>query len=71
MSDEASDNAIAVVDHDLCAGVAQCIRMAPGAFQLDDELLGVFAPIGPYTAAEVIDAIDSCPMEAIRMVRSD
>ena len=58
----------AVVDHDLCAGVAQCVRMAPGAFQLDEELLSVFAPTGEYTRAQLEQAVEFCPTEAISVV---
>jgi ferredoxin len=55
------------VDHDLCAGVAQCLRMAPGAFRLDSELLSVFDPSGPYTSGQLEDAVANCPMEAISL----
>ena len=35
------------VDHDLCAGVTECLRTAPGAFQLDEDgALGLRA-VGP------------------------
>ena len=61
----------AAVDHDLCAGVAQCVRMAPGAFQLDDDLLSVFAPTGEYTRAQLEQAVEFCPMEAITVENSD
>jgi ferredoxin len=59
----------AVVDHDLCAGVAQCVQIAPGAFRLDDEGLSVAVATGPFTAQEVADTADACPMAAITLTR--
>jgi ferredoxin len=61
----------AVVDHDLCAGVTQCLQMAPSAFRLDGEQLSVFAPSGPWTLDELVAARDGCPMAAITIVTSD
>ena len=58
----------AVVDHDLCAGVAQCVQIAPGAFRLGDDGLAVAAPSGPFTAQEVAEAAESCPMGAIAVL---
>lgn len=59
------------VDHDRCAGVAQCIQIAPGAFSLDDELLSVFEPSGSWTPEQLRGARDSCPMEAITLAGGD
>lgn len=56
------------VDHDLCAGVAMCVSIAPGAFELDDTGLSVFRPGGVWTEADVEEAADSCPMAAISLV---
>lgn len=61
----------AVVDYDLCAGVTQCLQAAPGAFRLDEDRLSVFAPSGPWTVDQLIDARDSCPMAAITIVTDD
>ncbi len=66
MSDD-PDQISAVVDHDLCAGVAQCVRAAPGAFVLDPEGMSVFAPHGSWSGEELEDAADSCPMAAIEV----
>jgi ferredoxin len=56
------------VDHNLCAGVTECLRQAPGAFRLDAEGLSVFAPSAPWTAGQLAAARDSCPMRAITIV---
>jgi len=61
----------ALVDHDVCAGVTMCLQMAPGAFRLDEDQLSVFAPSGPWTVNQLIDARDSCPMAAITIVTGD
>jgi ferredoxin len=67
MKPEPAAGTVASVDHDLCAGVAQCLRAAPGAFHLDEDGLSVFDPHGPWTMGEVLEAADSCPMAAIEV----
>ena len=57
------------VDHDLCAGVAMCLTVAPGAFALDDTGQSVFRPDGVWTEEELDEAADSCPMLAITVSR--
>jgi ferredoxin len=76
----------AVVDHDLCAGVGQCVQIAPGAFRIGDDGLAVAvepgqssalgAPSAPsalsaFSAEEITEAADSCPMAAIAIVPAD
>lgn len=61
----------AVVDRDLCAGVAQCVQIAPGAFRLGQDGLAVAAASGPFTDQEVAEAADSCPMSAIAVLPGD
>jgi ferredoxin len=61
----------AVVDHDLCAGVTQCLQMAPQAFGLDDAGLSVFRPGGDWTLDELREAADACPMAAIEVLAED
>ena len=58
----------AKVDPDVCAGVAQCIQVAPKAFHLDRIGQSVFDPDGSWTDEEVQEAADSCPMAAIGIV---
>ena len=53
------------VDHDLCAGVTECLRQAPGAFRLNADGLSEFASSAPWTAGQLLAARDSCPMNAI------
>lgn len=58
----------AVVDHDLCAGVAMCTQAAPGAFALNDEGLSEYRD-GPWPAADLAEAADACPMAAIAVTK--
>ncbi|MGM1057796.1 ferredoxin [Saccharothrix sp. Mg75] len=52
------------VDRDACIGTGMCTSTAPGHFRLVD---GLSAPISESVGADdaVLDAADSCPMEAI------
>lgn len=67
----------AVVDHDLCAGVGQCVQIAPGAFRIGDDGLAVAVEPGQssalsaFSAEEIAEAADSCPMAAIAIVPDD
>jgi ferredoxin len=53
------------VDPELCIGSASCIRLAPGAFELDDD--GVADVVDPGAAPEdqLRAAARSCPTGAI------
>jgi ferredoxin len=58
----------AVVDHDLCAGVAQCTQAAPGAFALNDDGLSEYQD-GPWAETDLAEAADACPMAAITLTK--
>ena len=58
----------AVVDHDLCAGVAMCTQAAPGAFALNDDGLSEYQD-GPWPEADLAEAADACPMAAITLTK--
>lgn len=59
----------AEVDHSLCVGVGECIRTAPHAFRYNKERLAIFKGKGVgYTAEQLEEAQDSCPMQAIRLI---
>ena len=68
MSSESEFSVQAVVDHDLCAGVAQCLQSAPAGFELDESGMSVFTPAGAWTLAQLNEAADLCPMGAIRIL---
>jgi ferredoxin len=56
------------VDRELCIGSGSCVRLAPGAFALDDEEISVV--VDPDAAGEdkLRLAAEACPTEAIRIV---
>jgi ferredoxin len=56
------------VDHDRCVGVGMCRVHAPNAFRFDANRLAVFDPRGSWSAAELREAVDACPMSAISLV---
>lgn len=55
------------VDADLCVGTAECVRLAPGAFELDDAQ--DIATVTPGAAATPVEqlrrAAYECPTGAI------
>lgn len=61
------------VDPDLCIGSGDCVRLVPGAFQID-ESQGVSLPL-PGASAESVDllvqAAMQCPTQAICVVADD
>jgi ferredoxin len=61
------------VDTELCVGSADCERLAPNAFRVDDEL-GVSVPLpgADSTDADVlVNVARNCPTNAIRVVGDD
>jgi ferredoxin len=56
------------VDRELCIGSGTCVRLAPGAFALDDEEISVV--VDPDAAGEdkLRLAAEACPTDAIRIV---
>lgn len=63
----------ATVDHDLCIGDAICESICPQVFQLGDDGLS-YVIVDPYPAelqAEVEEAAESCPTDAIAIHEDD
>ncbi|HVA59824.1 MAG TPA: ferredoxin [Mycobacteriales bacterium] len=56
------------MNHDLCAGVAMCTQHAPGLFHLDENGQSIFDVGGTGDSEQILEAIDACPMTAIREV---
>ncbi len=55
----------AVVDRDLCIGAGNCIRLARGYFELDDEDIAVVVN-GAGASREDLEAAErACPASAI------
>jgi ferredoxin len=58
------------VDPDLCIGSAECVRIAPEAFQID-ESRGVSVPqpaAGSADLGALAEAVRSCPSRALRVI---
>lgn len=53
------------VDRKLCIGRAVCVRLAPGAFEMDERDKAV--PLDEITSSdeELLDAAEACPTGAI------
>lgn len=63
----------ATVDHDLCIGDAICESICPQVFSLGDDGLS-YVIVDPYPAelqAEVEEAVESCPTDAIAIHEDD
>ena len=57
------------VDPDLCIGSAECVRLLPSGFQID-EARGVSVPQAPASSADLdvlADVVRSCPTGAVRV----
>jgi ferredoxin len=58
------------VDADLCIGSAECVRILPAGFQID-EARGVSVPQPAARSADaelLAEAVRSCPTKALRVV---
>jgi ferredoxin len=58
------------VDRDLCIGSAECVRILPDAFQID-ESLGVSVPQPAACSADLellAEAVRSCPTGALHVL---
>ena len=58
------------VDADLCIGSAECVRILPSGFQID-ESRGVSVPQGPASSASLellAEVVRSCPTGAVRVI---
>ncbi|MFN8176946.1 MAG: ferredoxin [bacterium] len=57
------------IDRRTCIGSANCIKVAPSLFQLDDEGIVAFAAGAERVTREaVIDACSVCPVEAFEVL---
>ncbi len=53
------------VDRSRCIGSGVCARVAPGAFELDDEGIAVVDDPQAVSRTELVAAADTCPTFAI------
>lgn len=55
-----------VVNREVCIGASLCEQVAPAAFELDDDGLAQVTNPADEDPAAIQDAIDACPVKAIR-----
>jgi ferredoxin len=53
------------IDRTLCVGFGDCVTAAPGAFKLADDGVVVFVAPGETERQQLLDACDSCPVDAL------
>jgi ferredoxin len=61
------------VDEELCVGTGDCARIAPTAFEIDDDR-NVSIPLPAAAATDVallLQAARNCPTQAIRVIGDD
>ena len=59
------------VDEDLCIGSANCIHLAKGVFELNDEEIAEVADPNAATEDDIRRAERSCPTSAIVVEQED
>ena len=57
------------IDRDVCMGSGNCVFEAPGAFELDDDMIAVVADPAAAPEHQVVDAARKCPTRAITLRR--
>jgi ferredoxin len=59
------------VDRSMCMGSAMCVDIAPEAFELDDEGLSHATGSGTQDEAQLREAAETCPAQAIELMDDD
>ena len=53
------------IDRTLCVGFGDCVREGGDAFVLDDQDIAVFAAPENVSRQRLVDACESCPVDAL------
>ena len=53
------------VNRDLCAGLGNCVALAPTVFELDEENKAVVLDPASVDDGTLLEAAESCPYDAI------
>lgn len=59
------------VDRRSCTGMAECIKYAPGVFELDEENVAVVVDASAATREQILKAAQECPTQSIRLYELD
>lgn len=61
----------AEVDHEVCAGYAECARLVPTAFRINDDNQGDYVAGSDAPDELLLAAAEHCPTNAIRVLSPD
>ncbi len=59
------------IDRESCTGMAECIRIAPRVFALDEDNIAIVVDASAATREELLKAARECPTQAIRLYELD
>ncbi len=59
------------VDRLSCTGMAECIKIAPGVFELDEENIAIVVDASAATREQLLKAAQECPTQAIKLYELD
>lgn len=59
------------IDRRACTGMAECIRIAPEVFALDEENIAIILDASAATREELLKAARECPTQAIKLYELD
>ncbi len=59
------------IDRQSCTGMAECIKIAPGVFELDEENIAIVVDASAATREQILKAAQECPTQAIRLYELD
>ncbi len=59
------------IDRRACTGMAECIRIAPQVFALDEENIAIVVDASAATREDLLKAARECPTQAIKLYELD
>ena len=59
------------IDRQSCTGMAECIRIAPNVFELDEENIAIVVDASAATREQLLEAARECPTQAIKLYELD
>ncbi|NPA91014.1 MAG: ferredoxin [Chloroflexi bacterium] len=59
------------IDRQSCTGMAECVRIAPQVFALDEENMAIVVDASAATREQLLRAARECPTQAIRLYELD
>ena len=59
------------IDRQSCTGMQDCMRIAPGVFELDEEGIAIVVDASAATREQLLEAARECPTQAIKLYELD